>query len=119
MKKRISILALCLAVLLTVGLLTACGGSGLSEQMLVGKWTEKYKTEGEGICFILRADGTGVVAGDGSSSNLFWKLDGKYIIFQTDDRLWHMEIQKFTPTELTLTDEYYKYTSYEYILVKG
>lgn len=118
MRKRISILALCLAVLLTVGLLTACGGSGLSEQMLVGKWTEKYKTADEGISITLRADGTGVFYGDGID-NLIWKLDGKYIIFQTDDRLWHMEIQKFTPTELTLTDEYYKYTSYEYILVKG
>ena len=30
------------AVLLTVGLLTACGGSGLSKQMLVGKWSYIY-----------------------------------------------------------------------------
>lgn len=108
MRKRILILALCLAVLLTVGLLTACGGSGLSEQMLIGKWTEKYKTADEGISITLRADGTGVFYGDGID-NLIWKLDGKYIIIQIDDHVRSMVIQKFTPTEMVLLDGYFVY----------
>lgn len=97
MKRFVSILALCLAVVLLASSLTGCQKS--REEMLVGRWTDKYDPSGS--FFVFAADGSGYYDLD-DSGGLFWKLEGKTLTLQLPDGVVEVTIIKLTEKELIL-----------------
>ena len=75
MKKKLSVISLCVVVVMLVSLLSACGNSN---KKFIGTW-EEINSDGEllsdGTTLVLANDGTGSITSDGISGSVTWSVE--------------------------------------------